>query len=62
MSIENAVPCKERTAKHSRSVELVEVIRVVTTAGDGTTNNPNRYITEYWSKDGELLAVCDPAG
>lgn len=44
----------------SRSVQLVEVIEVKTSAGMGTESDPGRIITEYWSKDGELLAVNDP--
>lgn len=44
----------------SRSVQLVEVIEVKTSAGKGTENDPIRIITEYWSKDGVLLAVNDP--
>ena len=44
----------------SRSVKVVEVVQVVTTKGNGTDEDPNRVITEYWSLDGELLAVVDP--
>lgn len=44
----------------SRSARLIEVIEVITSTGKGTENDPNRFVTEYWAKDGELLAVCDP--
>ena len=44
----------------SRSVELIEVIEVKTCVGKGTAVDPNRIITEYWSKAGSLLAVTDP--
>ena len=44
----------------SRSVQLVEVVEVKTAAGKGTEDNPCRIVTEYWSKDGVLLAVSDP--
>lgn len=44
----------------SRSVQLVEVIEVKTSAGKGTESDPVRIVTEYWSKDGVLLAVNDP--
>lgn len=43
-----------------RSAQLMEVIAVTTSVGNGTLDNPNRIITEYWSKSGELLAVNDP--
>lgn len=41
-----------------RSVELVEVIRVVFTRGDGQ-NTVFREVTQYWSTDGTLLAEQD---
>lgn len=44
----------------SMSAQLIEVIEVKTSAGKGTESNPNRIITEYWSKEGVLLAVNDP--
>ena len=43
----------------SRSARLVEVIEVHAAKGDGTDKDPMRIITEYWSKDGKLLAVND---
>ena len=42
------------------SAEVVQVIKTVTTAGTGTEKDPNRYVTSYWSLDGELLAINDP--
>ena len=54
---------QERGAENirgSRSAQLMEVIAVQTTVGKGTEQDPKRIITEYWSKDGELLAVNDP--
>lgn len=44
----------------SKSARLIEVIEINTPAGKGTADNPNRIITEYWSKEGVLLAVNDP--
>lgn len=44
----------------SRSVKLIEVIEVKTCIGKGTAVDPNRIITEYWSKAGSLLAVNYP--
>ena len=43
----------------SRSARLVEVVEVKTPKGEGTDKDPMRIITEYWSKDGQLLAVND---
>lgn len=45
----------------SRGVKLIEVIEVNTCVGKGTADDPKRIITEYWSEDGVLLAVNDPA-
>lgn len=44
----------------SKNASLIEVIMVQTCVGEGTEQNPNRIITEYWSKEGRLLAVNDP--
>ena len=41
------------------SVEIVEVIFVSTSRGDGTPSNPSRAVSQYWSKDGRLLADTD---
>ena len=41
------------------SVEMVEVIFVSTSRGDGTPANPTRSVLQYWSKDGRLLADTD---
>ena len=38
---------------------LIRVIEVSKKRGDGTTNNPSRQVTEYWSTNGDLLAVKD---
>ena len=53
---------RERGAEKcgSRSARLVEVIEVRTCVGKGTQENPKRIVTEYWSKEGKLLAVSDP--
>lgn len=45
----------------SRSAKMIEVIEVKTCVGKGTAVDPNRIIVEFWSKDGQLLAVNDPA-
>lgn len=61
MSYKNTAP-RERGAEKcgSRSARLVEVIEVRTCVGKGTEENPKRIVTEYWSKEGKLLAVSDP--
>ena len=38
---------------------LIEVIKVVTRDGDGTEADPCRYVTEYWSVEGDKLAEQD---
>jgi len=46
--------------KHSaRSAEVIEVIKVVSTRGDGD-RTIFREVTSYWTKDGTLLAEVDP--
>lgn len=45
----------------SVSVVIMEVVVVTTTTGKGTLQDPNRIIVEFWSKDGQLLAVEDTA-
>lgn len=51
-----------RTEGHigSKSVKIMEVVQVQTKVGSGTGEDPFRTITEYWSKEGELLAFYDP--
>lgn len=39
-----------------REVTLIEVVAVV---GEGTDADPVRYLRQYWTKEGELLAECD---
>lgn len=43
------------------SARIIEVIETqLYTRGKGTEDNPFRSITQYWSKDGNLLAEVDP--
>lgn len=54
-------PCCERAEVAMGIIaRVMEVVIVKATVGKGTEKDPNRVITEYWSKDGELLAVNDP--
>lgn len=49
-----------RLKKIVKSARIIEVIEVYTLIGNGTDDDPNRIRKEYWSKDGELLALNDP--
>ncbi|MET3513026.1 hypothetical protein ABIC63_000791 [Pseudacidovorax sp. 1753] len=44
------------------SVRLVEVIEVQAEVGAGTADDPFRRVTQYWSKEGVLLADTDDGG
>ena len=43
-----------------KSARIIEVIELDVLIGKGTDDDPNRIQKEYWSKDGELLALNDP--
>lgn len=43
-------------------VRLVEVIEVQADVGAGTSEDPRRRVTQYWSKEGALLADTDDGG
>ena len=62
MSDKKTAPKELGTAKRQgiRQVQLVEIIQVQACVGKGTEADPKRIITEYWSKNGRLLAVNDP--
>lgn len=42
------------------SARLLQVIEATTTRGRGTEDDPLRCVTEFFTADGELLAVADP--
>lgn len=42
-----------------RLAEVVQVIHVLATRGDGTDENPIRLVRQFWSLDGTLLAESD---
>ena len=50
---------KKIQIKTPQLVELVEVIHVVATRGNGTPENPTRIVHQYWSKNGDLLSEKD---
>jgi len=43
---------------------VVEVIKVIRTRlerrGEGSKDNPNRIVTQYWTLEGEFLCEHDP--
>lgn len=44
-----------------REAEVIQVIRIVSLVrGGGTVGDPSRLRTEYWSLEGEPLAMRDP--
>lgn len=55
---------ENKTAHPGRvdSAKVIQVIQTVSRAGNGSESNPNRFVTVFWSLDGELLAVNDPSG
>lgn len=42
-----------------RSVEEIKLIKVVTTIGNGTENEPYREVEALYEKDGRLVTVLD---
>ncbi len=40
--------------------EAVQVIRTVTLVGSGTQEDPCRDVVQYWTLDGQLIAMVDP--
>ncbi len=42
------------------SAKLIQVIETESEVGRGTDNDPVRTVKQYWSTEGELLAISDP--
>jgi len=40
-------------------VREVKVLEVILNSGDGTTESPCRFVYQYWTKDGRLIAEKD---
>lgn len=40
-------------------LKIVEVIFLEILRGDGTKENPTRYVYQYWTKNGDLIAEID---
>ncbi|KKL57922.1 hypothetical protein LCGC14_2230580 [marine sediment metagenome] len=51
------IKCRAGTPSMAK---LVQVIQVETLRGAGTEDDVARLVTQYWSKDGVLLAENDP--
>ncbi len=47
-------------ARTPDSVQVIEVIQVEALRGAGVEGDVGRIVTQYWSKDGRLLAERDP--
>lgn len=43
-----------------QAVRLIQVIEIEVAVGVGADDDPIRPVKQYWSMDGEKLAVCDP--
>lgn len=39
----------------TQSASIIELIKTVTSEGDGTPENPFKLVTRYWTKEGNLL-------
>lgn len=42
-----------------KKAKVIQVIETVATVGEGTEKNPSRFMYQYWSLEGELLAEKD---
>lgn len=42
------------------NLEVIQVIKILVRAGNGTDENPSRYVTEYWGLDGIKIFEFDP--
>lgn len=47
---------KQPNFQETKSARVIQVIEIVTLAGDGTDANPVYEVRQYWSLDGKLLA------
>lgn len=52
---------KFRRLSNIDEAQIIEVIEVKSIVGDGTSEDPYRQITEYFSKEGDLLARREPS-
>lgn len=55
-----AVEAMNKPDRDLRSVKVVQVIEATFPRGRGIEGDPVRIVTQFWSFDGELLAVNDP--
>ena len=47
-------------ARGTDSAKVIQVIETVAMRGDGSPENMCRWVRQYWSLEGELLAENDP--
>lgn len=52
-------PVENFRDSYTDNAKVIKVIRIESYFGDGTKESPGRTIAEYWTLDGELLAVRD---
>lgn len=56
----NQQKTNERQVRRVETAKVISLIKTSSTRGDGTSANPSRAITQYWSLDGKLLFEEDP--
>lgn len=50
---------KRRAMRGTDAAEVITVIRTTSLIGEGTKENPARFLYQYWDLKGELLASRD---
>ena len=50
---------KQRAMRGTDSAKAITVIRTVSLIGEGTKENPARFLYQYWDLKGKLLASHD---
>lgn len=51
---------KFKISQEAKSARVIQVIEIVTLAGDGTDESPLYEVHQYWSLDGRPLAKSAP--
>ena len=49
-----------KNIKGANSARVIRVIETTSLRGDGTEDNPDRIVRQYWNFKGKLLAENDP--
>ncbi|MCI9507664.1 MAG: carboxypeptidase [Oscillospiraceae bacterium] len=42
------------------SARVIQIIETIAARGSGSSEQPSRMVTQYWSLEGKLLAEADP--